>query len=100
MSRDLFVLPVMLRMANWQWDLIAGRVQVMVTSFVDNQKMGPHSEYMVSSDVSLRVVLVDDVHTIGVLPPEIRYSAGDKIIVVPDNEVRWLVLCARSIRQQ
>lgn len=86
--------------AHGQWDLIAGRVQVMVTSFVDNQKMGPHWEYMASSDVSLGVVLVDDVDTIGVLPPEIRYSAGDKIIVVPDNEACWLAPCARSIRQQ
>lgn len=89
--------------AHGQWDLIAGSVKSMVTNFVDSQKMGSHWEFMASSDVSLRVAFVDDIHTIGMLPPEIRYAAGDKIIVVPDNEddqAFWLVPYARSKRQQ
>lgn len=89
--------------AHGEWDCIADNIHSMVSRFVNNQKMGPNWEFMASSDVSLKVAFVDDVDTIGELPPEIRYSAWDKIVVVPENEddqAYWLVPCARSSRLQ
>lgn len=89
--------------AHREWDFIADNVHSMVSSFVDKQKMGPHWEFMASSDVSLKVAFVDDVHTVGELLPAIRYSAWDQIVVVPENEddqAYWLVPCARSSRPQ
>lgn len=87
--------------ADSQWNQVATHMHSVMEDFVHDQKMGPHWEFMASSDASLHVAFIDDVQTVGVLPPEVRYTRGDKIVCLPssgagdDDQAYWLVPCAR-----
>lgn len=87
-----------------QWQNVVGRMQGIVSNFVNQRKTGPHWDFFAMSDYSLQVAFVDD-ETVANLAPEIRYAGGDVILDPRPEDAQgamgqsyWFVPVARSSR--